>query len=208
MAKKNSHADDEQELERMEFFPKSRRKLQLRQWHPNRTAAGEFRLRMDFSMPLFGDNLKRLPHQVDAAYTSVATLANGITSSEVEASIDPLTIECFATDTSSKRAVAPFPAAELRNLYVRRPKMQSKKDPTEVELRFVTTIPVTDDQLLWARKHLRQFFFAEFTATQASIDTKPAKAKPENKQTSFNTEDFPEPPEPKKRGKDAAAGAD
>lgn len=165
---------EQEQVESMKFFPGQTVKIELRNWSPLNSMGKEFRLHLDMSIPL--SLVHAMPHQIDAAFQSVAQLDNGIHTCKVEAVVDPQTIRVFATPESS-RAAATWPASMLNNLAVTRPKSQSKKDPTDVELRFSTAVKVTDEQLVWAKNHHRKFFFAQFEVTQGSLVDQANKAR-------------------------------
>jgi hypothetical protein len=133
----------------------------------NSTSISTSRFRCRWCMPCLIKSMRpssRWPHST-----------TGSTRSKVEAVIDPQTLRVFATPQS--RASHSWPASVLNNLLVTRPKAESKKDPTDVELRFSTTVKVTDDQLVWAKNHIRKFFFAEFEVTQGSLVQQANKAR-------------------------------
>ena len=189
-------------VETMEFFDE-KMKIQLRNWAPRNSPAKEFRLHLDLSMPLSG--VLSMPHQIDSEFQSVATLDNGISSCDVEAVVDPQTIRIFATPDSRSPA-ASWPACILNKLVVMRPKVQSKKDSSEVELRFTTTVKVTDDHLVWVKNHTGKFFWMQFEVTQGALTQEAKKvraAAPANGQDAL-----PLPAEAPVSGKDAAAGKD
>jgi len=210
---------NEQSVEVMPFFEGQRLKVQLRNWAPRNSPAKEFRLHLDLSIPLSG--VVSMPHQIAAAFQSVATLDNGIPKCDVEALVDPQTITIYATPESPRPALS-WPASILNKLIVVRPKVESKKDVTEIELRLTTTVKVTDDQLIWTKNHTGKFFWSEFAVTQGAMLTEARKARSngktegENKQTSFEISDFAGSEQQKAvneiqipaSGKDAAAGAD
>jgi hypothetical protein len=156
-----------EEVEAMDFFPNQKLKIQLRSWAPRQSPAKEFRLHLELSIPLTAD-VKRMPHQIAAAFETVATLDNGVPDSSVETPIEPQTIRIFATP-DSRSAAATWPASVLNRLEVVRPKMQSKKDQSEVELRFSTTVKVSNEQLIWCKDHTRKFCWATFEQTQEKL---------------------------------------
>lgn len=195
-------SESKERVETMEFFPGDMLKVQLRNWAPRNSPAKEFRLHLDLGIPLSG--VTSMPHQVAAAFQSVATLDNGIPSCTVEAEVDPLTLRIFATPDSPRPSLT-WSACVLNGLKVIRPKIQSKK-ADEVELTCSTTVKVTDEQLVWAKNHTRKFFFVEFEVTEPNL-VKEANAKRE-KVTPI-TDQQPGLPmgEQVMSGKDAAVGS-
>jgi hypothetical protein len=191
----------------MHWFKKHKRRMMLRQFQPK----PKHRVRLDFSMPLTGEGTLGMPHEVKTAFETVANLENGINEAEVDGAVDPQTVEFYATDKSPTRFML-LTSIELQDIYVWRPKTRkkptSKKPPgkhsSDVELRFVTTVPIDKAQLgdLW--DHLGMHFWGAFDPSQGVVKTNGAE---KGKSKTKSTKPLPFPP-PEKSGKDAAAGKD
>ena len=162
-----------------DLFKGQKRKMRLKGWSPKMNSQNEPRLKLDFALMLTGQPTVGMPSEIMAAFDSVSTLDNAINHSNIESVPVPQTIEIYATDKSPRRMHL-LTAAELQGLSVSRPKT-AKGDENQVELFFTITVPADDDLCIWALKHNRKTFWAEFTPTQGVLRQQ-AKAEKENPQ--------------------------
>lgn len=167
---------------RRDFFPKHRRKLELDDWKPLRNAQGEKRIRLDFLMPLTGQQIVAMPAFVSSVYERVDVENSPVKDVDLMTELEGMTLEAYETESSKpmeyqwglgldeakaaeaeRRRKLLLTNCELRNFKLVR---ITRDKQAIVALSFSCTTRSDSFLAVWAERYNGATFWAEFTASE------------------------------------------
>jgi hypothetical protein len=176
--------------EHFEFFPGSRRKIELLDWRPLLNEQSEKRLRLDFLMFLTGQPPIGIPKFVAPSYEVMDKEGSAAKDTDLLVELEGVTVQAYSTESTEHPIVIEtlglnlqdqekqlgagrvmVTGATLRNFKLVR---ETRDKLALVCLKFSVTLKAEAGLVLWAYTYHGATFWAQFTETQPTIAKKKA----------------------------------
>lgn len=149
-----------------EFFNSNRREFFLNSWEHLKSSAGESRIKLDISLPLLNKSVIAMPDAVSKAYGVMCEDSSQIASTKINAYLEGMTVQLFATDESKSPSVSATGATFQKLAVV----AAGKGEKRTVDLNAVVYIPANVNVRDWAWEHLHGVAFLESVYSQSEMD--------------------------------------
>lgn len=170
-----------------QFFPKTLRKLALHKPILKRNAQNEKRIKIDFIMPLDGENIVGIPDYVAGGFEAVSKNAGGVIEADLGTELANVSIDFYDTETNANPSniIQSIEGAQIVGLKVKRSVSEGDVPKDDVSLYFSVQVTGSTKLWNWTYPYAGATLWAKFDTTQATLsDAKAEEDEPEGEEES------------------------